>query len=291
MEWKLRPIEALVADGTLTLVEGYAEPGYFPIDARVYMANWNDEGLDRVGTLLEHLGHRTEWSDEWEVCEVCRRAVRVQPDSYSWLPSYTRLEGDTHCLDCVLGSEELSTEWLSDVQGEVSRALIYHDERVLDLLESEGFVKVNEDAAFENGLHGGQDDDPSAIARTLQGAGVLGYIFLIEGVGQFDRDFSVYVPASDLDDARRALAAPRASKAAVDPAEALKRGLQQAGASGDEVRRAHAGEQGVVLSTIDPQTGDVVSRWVTEDEFIRGLGVEPLTPEEKRKEGLLDDED
>ncbi|GAG52478.1 unnamed protein product, partial [marine sediment metagenome] len=74
--------------------EGYAEPGYSDPDSNVIaFGNWNaiteydgdkfqtiDDAPARVASLLEKAGVELEWSDEWEFCGECGKAVRTKPD-------------------------------------------------------------------------------------------------------------------------------------------------------------------------------------------------------------------
>ncbi len=94
----------------------YAEPGYDDPKQGICLANWNaidqynretksreviDDTPKRVGDLLERIGVDLQWEDEWSLCHCCSRAVRTQPDGWSWTPSYRIVdECELLCLDC-----------------------------------------------------------------------------------------------------------------------------------------------------------------------------------------------
>jgi hypothetical protein len=86
----------------LGYASAYAEPGYTQPAKGILFANWNHlpKGID---TVLERYGYAVEWSDEWATCDDCGKAVRTQPDSYSWTPRYREdllRQGDIVCLQC-----------------------------------------------------------------------------------------------------------------------------------------------------------------------------------------------
>lgn len=81
----------------------YAEPGYTDPAKMVLMANWNVFPRG-ISSILERYGYAIEWSDEWAVCSNCNGAVRVQPDSWGWTPSYTIGDGELTCSDCLRAS-------------------------------------------------------------------------------------------------------------------------------------------------------------------------------------------
>jgi len=79
----------------------YAEPGYTDPERGILFANWNyfPRGVD---SILEQYGFEIEWSDEWHRCDDCGKAVRHQPDSWSWQPYYQLLnECEVVCGDCL----------------------------------------------------------------------------------------------------------------------------------------------------------------------------------------------
>ncbi len=173
------------------LYPGYAEPGY---DGEVALGDWNPLShgkvipkehltMPRVGAILEKLGVELEWEDEWTACGECGKLVRTSPDSYGWTRSYWESEEGAVCQDCVLEDPAGYLEYLESNRNTAN---------TLDLdLESQGYRQVPE--SYENGLYGGQSDDPSLIAESLEKLGIGRYIFEIDGVGQFDLSFSVWV--------------------------------------------------------------------------------------------------
>src|SRR5262245_2729049 len=81
----------------------YAEPGYQQPRKGVLWANWNNLPRD-LGDLLEKAGWACEWSDEWTTCDACQKAIRTEPDSFCWEPSYAvgEHDGEVLCKACWL---------------------------------------------------------------------------------------------------------------------------------------------------------------------------------------------
>ncbi len=189
------------ACGGFQLHEEYAEPGYENPDSQlIATGNWNSQGghngkpvdntMPRIAAILEKLGAELEWEDEWCSCEGCRKLFRTSPSSYSWKCSYWDSNGcGLYCHECV---KEGPKGYLEHLEGNAGAANTLD----LDLGEHE-YREV--DAEFENGLHGGQDDDPKVIAESLRKLGVKRFIFEIDSVGQFDLSFSVWVHKSEYD--------------------------------------------------------------------------------------------
>lgn len=210
--------------------DDYAEPGYRKEreDLPILFANWNPQGntcfegveyigdnmtMPRLESIFEHYGYTIEWSDEWTECEQCQRAFRMLGDSYSW--SMYGYVGDhaTICGDCIkldpydyLGSLENNPRKCATIDG-------------LDPADH-GYVKLNDDS-YENGLYGGQMDDPRAIALALRAAGVTRFLFALDSVAQFGLDFSCYVHEEQIDAAQGVLNIAN-TKADRDPAEVLR---------------------------------------------------------------------
>jgi hypothetical protein len=96
----------------MTWAPAYAEPGYTQPAKGILLANWNVLPSD-VGPILERMGYSLEWSDEWSTCDECYKAVRTQPDSYDWRPSWTIINGsEMLCAACMKdqGVEHASNE-------------------------------------------------------------------------------------------------------------------------------------------------------------------------------------
>lgn len=180
----------------------YAEPGYSnPKRGGIWFGNWNDGGnygdpsrdttMSRVAELLEKYGASIEWEDEWSTCSDCGKAIRTQPDSYGWLPSYFMGDGEIICIECVRADPETYTAQLED---QPTRAW------TLPIDPAEHGHRLLEDG-FESGWHPGQDDNPQEITDRLHAQGIgSGILFVVDRKGQFDLNFSVYVRIQDGED-------------------------------------------------------------------------------------------
>lgn len=194
-----RMIDQIMQGGNFDLqwANDYAEPGYSCDETKgIFFADWNDrtrynsetrehETLDstpsRVCSILEAAGYEIEWCDEWTECDECGRAVRIQPDSYSWRPSFVLFNDcEIVCSKCV---ENDTDAYLDHLLNNPETA----DTFGIDWTEH-GFTRNDE--IYENGFHPGQNDDPKAIAESLP-AGV-DYLFSVDSVGQFDMRFSLW---------------------------------------------------------------------------------------------------
>jgi hypothetical protein len=253
----------------IQLVIGYAEPGYGCIDSIVAFGNWNDiQGQDPVTGYYDHVIDKTpselseafeaigvaiEWSDEWDMCSHCYRAVRTSGDSYGWKRFYWMTEdGEITCGDCT--SEDFAEEYLEWLEGCPSRAITFY----VDLKEY-GYQKLAD--GFERGLHEGQADSPDLIARALVSKGINRFIFKLDSVGQFDARFSVYVHEDedlegfDLDEEKTA--------DDISPATLCKQALQN-------IPPPPPGE-GIHYVHVNMHTGTSTSRLVSPQEFIDGI--------------------
>lgn len=236
--------------------EGYAEPGYNdPESGLITTGNWNPSGKDntmpRIGAILEKLGVELEWEDEWCECSECGKLVRTQPDSYSWTRSYWLHDGiGLYCQDCVLDDPEVYLEYL---EGNPKTA------NTLDLdLGGQGYVKT--EGEYENGFHSRQNDDPEVIAKSLRKLGINRFIFEIDGTGQFDIAFSVWVHKSEYSK----LDSTEIDSEGVDIAAAMQTALQDASAKltlldgpGVKVAKCHL-------------DGTATAKLVSEQDFIDG---------------------
>lgn len=232
---------------------GYAEPGYTdPESGIIVLGNWNDDeagfgGQDEDGedqTLsdaLEALGAEIEWLDEWDKCADCGKMVRTSPDSYGWQRSYwLHQDGDCICSECVLKDP---SEYLESLEGQTDKALTFS----LDLSEH-GYRKLDE--SYENGLYGGQADEPGKIGAALEAQGITRYIFEIDSVGQFDLRFSVWVHEDESLDQDQF---DSAEKTGVDPAREMEKALRGASSA-----------------------YKVETREVSADEFVSGRMFDPI---------------
>lgn len=221
--------------------EGYAEPGYDdPKSGIIATGNWNsctvtkriydkplpgflkvkdqdatftyeDRTMPRVSAMLEKLGVKIEWEDEWAFCDECYKLVRTSPDNYSWMPSYWAHVGGLLCKACVLEDPE---DYLQSLKGNEQEACTFDID-----LEDQEYREVDEQ--FQHGLHGGQNSDPKVIAKSLRKQGIVNFIFKLDCVGQFDQAFSVWVHKTEYD----RLDVDSLESAGPDPAKILKAAL------------------------------------------------------------------
>lgn len=252
----------------VTFVTGYAEPGYGDEHSVIAFGDWNevedrktkttDKIMERVARLLEKAGTEVEWSDEWTTCEACQKAVRTQPDSYSWQPSYVQDDDYSGpvCEDCVLANQEA---YLESLEGDASRAITINVDP-----EDHGYVRVQEDD-FESGFHGGQDDDPKKIAKSLRARGVKRFLFKITETSQFYRKFMAYVREDEAKKVKKPLT--REEVAGKDPAEGLKAGF----ADTSRAEREAVGEGPITIVNIDVSTGKASARKLTGEQFKEGV--------------------
>lgn len=186
----------------IELHEGYSEPGYS--GDLIATGNWNDitvynketnkfdlvdDTPGRVGRALEKLGFEIEWEDEWAACSVCDHLVRTQADSYSWRRAYIDDNNEIICCNCV---KEEPAQYLELFENNSKKAWTIYGVNPEDF----GYRQVAKE--FENGWYGGQNDDPKAIAASLQKMGIHRFLFDITAVGQFDTHFRVLVHESEM---------------------------------------------------------------------------------------------
>lgn len=162
---------------------GCSERGYD--DKPVILANWNNIP-DKVYQALENHGYSCEWEDEWIVCDDCGKAFRSSPDSYGWEMFGYIGDGFAVCGNCIDWDE-----YLESMENHPKMAVtcsLFHS--FSGEIESR-YEVVKE--GFENGFHQGQNDNPSEILKALLKDDPTGrYLFVINGQGQFDIEFSVY---------------------------------------------------------------------------------------------------
>jgi hypothetical protein len=198
------------------VIVGYAEPGYGDDDTVVVLGNWNpkrwvdrndpndvltdEESLpSRLGDMLGEIdGVETEWLDEWYSCSDCGRAVRTEPNSYSWRPYYAWVhECEIVCADCLMKDVEGSItagDWINNSSNALTWIDGYGLERHTDFVKWE----PGNEQDYENGWHPGQDDDPRKILESiLDRHPEAEVVFLIDANGQFDTHFSAWVRGID----------------------------------------------------------------------------------------------
>lgn len=248
------------------LYDGNAEPGYN--DGPMVTGDWNNDSdyVDgkwvvyndipgRLAHVFERMGFEVEWSDEWTGCSECGKAIRTQPNSYSWTRSYVEADGEITCCECALKDPEAVLESFED-----------DDQRACTLEINpamHGYVLVK--GGMENGWYGGQDDDPRVIADALRKKGITRFMFTIDSVGQFDLDFSCWVHESEADLLEENEELPSAGDH--DPAEVMKQALK-------DVHILPPKEGHIVVTKIDSSTGEAKAKYVTSQDFIDGKALD-----------------
>lgn len=179
---------------------GMAEPGYGDEETVWVFGNWNPKRFRREGdapltneeskpvrlanALDKYAGAELLWLDEWFQCQNCYMAFRCEADSYSWTMFGVITEyGDILCGNCVEFSD-LEEEYIN----EPSKALVLNFD-----LDEEGFELYNTERRYENGWYDGQTDDPASILENAHAEGWEEGVFKVDGVGQFDTHFSLWV--------------------------------------------------------------------------------------------------
>ena len=246
--------------------EGYAEPGYGePESGLIATGDWNprswnrpipkqDQTMPRCAAILERLGVELEWEDEWATCEECEKLVRTQADSYDWTRSYWDSGGcGIYCQDCVLDDPE---DYLDHLEGNTSTP------NTLDLdLEALGYQKVEDE--YENGLYGGQCDDPVIIGKSLTALDIKRFVFNIDSVGQFDLAFSVWIHKTEWSKLKDDITSRGA-----DPAVAMRNALRDASKKISELRG-----DGIRVARCH-QDGTATARLVSTQDFIDGKALD-----------------
>lgn len=127
--------------------------------------------------------------DEYTTCDDCGKVIRISPDSYHWQPDFYVGDGFIVCSKCFNQNEEYQENYIEDKINNPKNAingLISEDQ-----LEQLGFEKFNHNS-YENGWHEGQNDNPESIFDDLSDK-YEDIIFFVDGVGQFDVSFRVWV--------------------------------------------------------------------------------------------------
>lgn len=181
--------------------EDYAEPGYQTNSEHgIFFANWNPKEFgppevptveSRIGRILDALGIDIEWSDEWVTCDDCLRAVRTEPDSYLWLPSYVIFDGHVTCRECLEDDPEALEDHLTNNPAAADTFAIEWDAR--------GWTRHEPPEFYETGFHSGQTDKPEEVMATLHREGFDRVLFQIVGKGQFDVRWIAWVKRPEED--------------------------------------------------------------------------------------------
>lgn len=179
---------------------GYAEPGYGNDESVVVFGNWNPKRFPRgddapltksenvgprLAEALENIGAEVEWLDEWTRCDDCYRAMRTQPNSYSWAMYGAWWDSGYVCADCL-------KEHLEDfITGEdfVNNANKCLMPDLKGALVDLGYIQWEEGNPhyYESGWHPGQDDKPADVLDMIKSHNEnLDVVFVLLGSGQFD---------------------------------------------------------------------------------------------------------
>lgn len=137
--------------------------------------------------LDDVLGVEVVFNDEYTTCSDCNKVIRVSPDSYSWKPDYYVGDGFIACNKCFNDTEDYKEGYVQERVNNPQQANTILDDEQLRLL---GFERMN--GSYEAGLHEGQNDNPQIIYDELEDR-YDEVLFSIDGVGQFDTSFSVWV--------------------------------------------------------------------------------------------------
>lgn len=129
------------------------------------------------------------FDDEYDFCSDCHAVIRMSPSHYGWQPDFMIGDGYIACNKCFNNNEDYQEAYIEDRVNNPTSAIngLITEKQIEEL----GFTKANNDS-YESGLHYGQNDDPETIYNTLKND-YSEVIFFIDGVGQFDIDFSVWV--------------------------------------------------------------------------------------------------
>ena len=185
--------DGLIVDG---MGEGFSE-GVYGTDTDIWVkGDWNpkrfrrgdepvltnEESLaPRLGNALDRIGVELLWLDEWQECMECYKAVRTEPDSYSWTPQYVFTDiGDFICSRCAT---------FDDIAETAINNPEYAVPTFIDL-EDEGFTQLN--GHFESGWFEGQNDNPKELIKSSLTDGYDEIAFSINSVGQFDVRFNMF---------------------------------------------------------------------------------------------------
>lgn len=182
-------VDILLDDQDVTWAVEYAEPGYTDPEYGILLANWNDV---KHGDLLESLGYSCEWSDEWEICDDCQRAIRKSPDCYDWTYyGHTDDHGHTSCGDCIEEDPEYYLEGLIDNPDRL-------DTIGIDL-EDLGFQRLPGDC--DHGMYrANANHDPHSIMDRIHEIDPdIEVVFGDLQPSQFESRWSVYVRLPELD--------------------------------------------------------------------------------------------
>lgn len=176
------------------------EPGYG--DVVVVFSDLDDEIWREVEDAIEEAGGFLGFGDEWGHCDTCLGAFRTTHDSYSWEPSYLDWGDSATCSKCLNKETDRIEEYCEAIAG-VKNMAIHESIFCLWVEREEVWAKLNEED-YEHGWHPHQNDHPEPLREALALKGIPG-LFTIEGVGQFDVAWSLWVPKDRVTEAKTIL--------------------------------------------------------------------------------------
>jgi hypothetical protein len=127
--------------------------------------------------------------DEYTTCSDCGSVINTEPTHYGWQPDFYVGDGFIICGKCFRSEEDYQEAYLEERINNPKNAInnMIEEEQLVSL----GFIKHNNDS-YESGLHYGQNDNPEEIYDGLSDK-YEEVVFLIDNVGQFDVNYSVWV--------------------------------------------------------------------------------------------------
>jgi hypothetical protein len=240
---------------------GYTEPGYDKEVTCVVTGDWNQWGAlgDVIGLAKDiEIG----WCDEWAECCSCQKAVRTEPNSYSWRRSYVENNGEVVCVSCILDDERGLSDILIDEFVNQPQTAITFDIPAKTIRRL-GWVVL--DHKYESGWHPGQNDSPQGVSKVLSDAGI-DHWFWVNDVGQFDISFKVVVKRKKQ---RYALAALRRGESQTrlpeDPGTVMARGLKS-------IDHLPAKPGHIQVTKVVGDTSE--TKYVSHEDFIAGKALE-----------------
>lgn len=254
---------------------GYAEPGYQdPESGVIATGNWNDisEYVDgKHNTIddapawlcdqLEEMDVEIEWSDEWERCEDCAKLVRTTADSYRWQRAWAELDDDVVCVECL--TDGRAKQHLENLEGNSNACNTIEGINP----EDHDYIMILGDQ--QNGLYGGQNDDPQSIAKVMHKMNITRFLFNLDDVDQFDSKFSLFVHQEEVDEHEEAGGVEHIQRTLLgntkgpDPAEAMRKALQSA-----PIAASHGpGVTHIELNENEPPK----VRSISPEQFLKGI--------------------
>ena len=169
--------------------EGFAESEPDTAENGLMVGDWNDVDGDerkimsRLVEIFEKAGLEVDWCDGISMCGGCCKAVRSEPDSYSWTSGFIVGDGGITCAACMADGWPGKLESLCHSRGSLSLSPFVVDP------SQYGYRPVVELSCGWDGPH-----DTERCKRELDACGVgLGYFFQITDSRQFGGSYVVWV--------------------------------------------------------------------------------------------------